>query len=358
METARWLTANKPLLKALGLGWFSYSTLRRLAKGVDVGAVETAAYSFLASRLPPQEGGEAWAVDGKELTGSVGRETPATRLVCLMDHRGVVLAQAPAAGASHCDELGALPVVLAGAAAARPGGAAGVVATFDANFAHRGQVACLEAAGMYWAVKVKGNEPTLLTQLAHLPWDQAPKALTRQDKGHARLADIAVKSIEFTDSLPCVFPTATMVLQVTSTTHRPNQNTKDTGSKKKRKTTARRASGKTTRRGKKYIITDETAYILTNLPPETTTPDRVYNIARTHWSIENRLHHVRDTTFAEDASQERTGNAPHLAAALNNIAISLIRLAHGTNANIRAATQRARSDPNYLVSLLSPPQLE
>jgi hypothetical protein len=32
--------------------------------------------------------------------------------------------------------------------------------------------------------------------------------------------------------------------------------------------------------------------------------------SRRHWTVENRLHYVRDVTFREDTSQVRTGNAP------------------------------------------------
>ncbi|MFD5033249.1 hypothetical protein ACFWM0_22995 [Streptomyces sp. NPDC058405] len=45
-----------------------------------------------------------------------------------------------------------------------------------------------------------------------------------------------------------------------------------------------------------------------------------------HWRIE-ALHHIRDTTFAEDASQLRTGNAPRAMASWRNLAIGAMRLA-------------------------------
>ncbi len=39
-------------------------------------------------------------------------------------------------------------------------------------------------------------------------------------------------------------------------------------------------------------------------------PRRLADLIRRHWAIENGLHHVRDVTFAEDASQLRTDTAP------------------------------------------------
>jgi hypothetical protein len=46
---------------------------------------------------------------------------------------------------------------------------------------------------------------------------------------------------------------------------------------------------------------------------------RLADNLRWHWAIENGLHHVRDITFAEDASRVRTGTGPvNLAAALRH----------------------------------------
>ena len=48
---------------------------------------------------------------------------------------------------------------------------------------------------------------------------------------------------------------------------------------------------------------------------------------RGHWTVENRLHWVRDVTFDEDRSQIRKGNGPRVMAGLRNLAISVLRLA-------------------------------
>jgi len=46
---------------------------------------------------------------------------------------------------------------------------------------------------------------------------------------------------------------------------------------------------------------------------------------------DNKLHWVRDVTFAEDHSQVRTGAAPQVMATFRNLVISLHRLAGATN---------------------------
>src|SRR6266498_2518590 len=57
---------------------------------------------------------------------------------------------------------------------------------------------------------------------------------------------------------------------------------------------------------------------------------------RDHWAIENGLHPRRDTTYGEDASRVRTGNAPRLLAAINNLVISVLnRAGHTNNASAR-----------------------
>jgi predicted transposase YbfD/YdcC len=54
---------------------------------------------------------------------------------------------------------------------------------------------------------------------------------------------------------------------------------------------------------------------VTNLTATQAHPARLADYVRGHWGIE-ALHHIRDTTFAEDASQVRTGNAPRAMASL------------------------------------------
>lgn len=70
----------------------------------------------------------------------------------------------------------------------------------------------------------------------------------------------------------------------------------------------------------------EVVYLITSLSSEKASPERLLALNRGHWEIENRLHWVRDVTFAEDLSQIRTGTGPRMMATLRNLAISLIRL--------------------------------
>jgi hypothetical protein len=72
-------------------------------------------------------------------------------------------------------------------------------------------------------------------------------------------------------------------------------------------------------------------------------PARLADLLRGHWAIE-APHHLRDTTFCEDASQVRTGAAPHVMAALRNLAIGV--LSRAGPVNLAAALRRHARDPH------------
>jgi hypothetical protein len=71
----------------------------------------------------------------------------------------------------------------------------------------------------------------------------------------------------------------------------------------------------------------ELHYKITSLPPEQASPSDLLRLARSHWSIENQLHYVRDVTLGEDTSRIRTGAAPQVMAAIRNLVLTVLRLA-------------------------------
>ena len=102
-----------------------------------------------------------------------------------------------------------------------------------------------------------------------------------------------------------------------------------------------------TRKGKTTV---EWACAITSLPPEHASPQRLLELWRGHWSIENKLHWVRDVTFDEDRSQVRTGSGPQVMAALRNTAIGVLRRAGHTN--LAAALRTYASRPHAALTLL------
>lgn len=94
--------------------------------------------------------------------------------------------------------------------------------------------------------------------------------------------------------------------------------------------------------------TVKSEYAVTSMTAEQATPAQPARLIKDHWHIE-ALHHVRDTTFAEDASQLRTGNAPRAMAAWRNLAVGAPKLAAVTN--IAAALRSNVRDPRRPLTL-------
>ncbi|MEU1597539.1 ISAs1 family transposase [Streptomyces sp. NPDC005708] len=132
--------------------------------------------------------------------------------------------------------------------------------------------------GAHYIVIAKGNQKKLRRQLKSLPWNDIPLQGRTRGIGHGRSETRRIK-VATVNSL--LFPGARQAVQT-----------------KRRRTD--RKTGKTT---------IKTVYAVTSLTAEQTTAAQLAKLVRDHWKIES-LHHVRDTTFAEDASQLRTGNAP------------------------------------------------
>lgn len=121
-----------------------------------------------------------------------------------------------------------------------------------------------------------------------------------------------LKATEIADGI--LFPKAVQVLQLTRTVT-------------DRKT------------GKRHT---EIVYAITSLSVTDARPQQIADWLRGHWHIEDRLHWVRDVTYAEDHSQIRTQGGPQVMATLRNTAIGLLRLA-GHN-NIAAALRHHARD--------------
>jgi hypothetical protein len=71
--------------------------------------------------------------------------------------------------------------------------------------------------------------------------------------------------------------------------------------------------------------TKEEVVGITSLTRQEADADRLLDILRGHWGIENGLHYVRDVTLGEDASRIRKGASPIILAGLRNAALPLLR---------------------------------
>ena len=93
----------------------------------------------------------------------------------------------------------------------------------------------------------------------------------------------------------------------------------------------------------KGAATTEVVYGITSLTRDRAGAARLLELVRSHWGIENGLHHVRDVTFREDACRVRSGNAPQVLASLRNVAIHLLNRVEAPSR--AAATRRAAAKP-------------
>ena len=75
----------------------------------------------------------------------------------------------------------------------------------------------------------------------------------------------------------------------------------------------------------------EVVYGITSLSPEQACAQRLLELVRDHWAIENRLHWRRDVTLREDHCQVRKGNAPRVLAVLNSFLLALLDFRGITN---------------------------
>jgi hypothetical protein len=86
-------------------------------------------------------------------------------------------------------------------------------------------------------------------------------------------------------------------------------------------------------------------YAITSLGFAQASLARLADLLGGHWAIE-ALHHLRDVTFAEDASQVRTGAGPHVMACLRNLVIGVIgMLSRAGPVNLAAALRHHARDP-------------
>ncbi len=248
------------------------STVRRLLARVDGDALDRAVGRWLADRLPKATGLRGLAVDGKSLRGAAKANGRKIHLLAALEHAtGLVLAQMDVG--EKTNEITCFQPLLDTLA-----DLAGVVVTSDAMHTQREHADYLLDRAAHYIVIVKGNQKKLRRRLKSLPWKDIPLQGRTRATGRGRSEIRRIKAATVNSLL---FPGARQAVQI-----------------KRRRTD--RKTGKTT---------VKTVYAVTSLTAEQATPAQLARLVRDHWTIE-ALHHVRDTTFAEDASQLRTGNAP------------------------------------------------
>jgi predicted transposase YbfD/YdcC len=306
--------ASQEVLAALGirrnarLGRYvppDEATLRRALQKVDPDEVDRLFAAFLeARRRTPRAVGDpprAVALDGKTVRGARDHADPDSRaphLVSAITHdEGIVLAQQQVDEKSN--EITAVRPLL------KDLDLVGVVVTADAMHTQTAFADWLVSTKQaHYLFIVKANQPTLYkaiqAALAGPNTAFAKRIATQNNRGHGR---VETRTIRVTTAQGIDFPHAAQIFRLRRD----------------------RASLDGVR------ISKEIVYGITSLPKQLARPALLNAYTRGHWTIENRLHHVRDVTWREDDSQVRTGNSPRTMAGLRNLATSVLRQTGTTN---------------------------
>jgi predicted transposase YbfD/YdcC len=295
------------------------ATVRRVLARIDPDALDCAIGAWLVDQHPPpgtslpgRSPHRAVAVDGKTLRGSGHHDTQQVHLLAAMDQKTcAVLGQTEVDAKTN--EITRFRPLLEGM------DLSDTVVTADAlhtQCEHADWLITHKHAA--YLLIVKANQPALRQRLATLPWRQIPVADTTCDRGHGRAE---IRRLQVTTIAGLDFPHAVQALRIT-----------------------RRVRCLRSRRWRAVTV-----YAVTSLTATQASPARLADWIRGHWGIEV-LHHLRDVTFAEDASQVRTGAAPRTMASLRNLAIGILR-ARGRR-DIAAALRYNARDATRLLPLL------
>jgi predicted transposase YbfD/YdcC len=292
----------------------SESTLRRVLRRIDIQKLEyhLAHYADrLAAPLPAADAPagsshprwQGQAIDGKAVRG-VQRHGQKLHLVSLVRHDdAMVLAQVKVDDKSN--EITAVPRLL------EHRDLQGIVITMDALLTQRELAQQIVNQQGHYLLVVKQNQGNLYRAIELLfnkpPWLKHERATMYQrcrtfDKGHGRLETRVLESSPALSNY-LNWPGIGQVLR--RQCKRVNRKTGE--------------------------VSLETTYGITSLRFEHATAMQLEALWRGHWTIENRVHRVRDVTMGEDACQIHTTDAPQVLAALRNAILNVLRSRGWTN---------------------------
>ena len=307
---AHWVTLHADELRTQ-LEWGeapfpSESTLRRTLRWIPALQLETVLGGLAlgtpssAPAIPADAVSEplcGQAIDGKQVRGVRAHGEP-HHLVSLVQHADASIAGQTKV-AEKSNEITAVPVLLAGR------DLKGTVTTMDALLTQRTIAQQILDQQGHYLMMVKANQPELYQAIEFLfanpPWtkQEQPREYWKHktmNKGHGRLE---YRTLETSTAL-CAYLDWPQLGQVM-------------------RRTCRRVDCKTGE------VSEQVRYGITSLKPWQADAATLERLWRDHWTIENKVHYVRDVTLGEDAGQVRSGAAPQNLAALRNALLNLFR---------------------------------
>ena len=263
------------------------------------------------------------SIDGKTLRISKKMGAYNSHLLSAVAHEiGVVLGQWPVD--DHTNEIGMMPKVLLDLALE------GCVVTSDGLLVQKDVVETIVDEGGDYVLPLKDNHPTTREAIefwfadepAH--YEEANRTAQHTEKGHGR---IVTRRIEATTVLNDYLDWEGL-----AQTFRLHRRIVDT------------STGE---------IQEETVYGITSLNPSQADAKMLLKFVQQHWTIENRLHWVKDVTMGEDHCQLRADQTHHLMALYRNVALSLLRLT-GLH-NIASTLRTLAAQPDRAIELVTCP---
>lgn len=292
---------------------------------VDGDSLDQAVGAYLTARNnagTASEKRQVIAVDGKSLRGSARLSACRRHLLsAVTHHRALTLAQAEV-GTKTNETAHFRPLL-------EPLNLDGSLVTFDALHSVQANVTWLvETKNAHYIAMIKRNQPTAYRQLAALPWPDIAVQHTASSAGHSRRESRSIKTCGIADELGGIaFPHGGIAFPHGRLALRVHRRRRQTGGRESR----------------------ETVYAVTSLDAHQATPAELATAVRGHWAVE-ALHHVRDVTYAEDASTLHTGTAPRAMATFRNLAIGLLKTLGAVN--IAKTTRAIRDQPERALPLL------
>ena len=294
----------------------SHDTFSRLFRWMDKDQFRAAFQRFMAGFSVQVQG--VIAIDGKVVRRSFDKasgKSPLHMVSAWGCEQRLVLAQIATDAKSN--EITAIPKLLEMLTLK------GTIVTADALNCQRAIAEKIVEKGGDYALALKGNQGTLHKDVVLLMDDPATKTITAKptvDGDHGR-----IETRRATISTDIAFLVETHQWPGLAAIGKVER--------------TREIGGKTT---------GETAYYLLST---VLTPDRLNEVVREHWGIENRLHWRLDVIMNEDQDRSRLGNAPENLAIMRHMAINIMQKDKETG-SLRGKIKRAGWDDAYLTKLI------
>lgn len=294
-EIADWVEFRFVELKSLlNLSWrrapHEVTWKRLLEKAIDANQVEAVFGKYLSEMS--EDEAAAWNLDGKVVCSVQSENDQQLHLLALQESEVNLVVKQTALSEGENE-------ISAGKRLLTQANLGGKIISGDAIFAQTElSRTVVENGGEYlWKLRAnQGNIYKLAVEHFEQREDKYLAAAGSVEKGHGRI-DERLLMTSFRVAGQIEFPYLEQVFRIT----RRSEAVK---------------SGK---------VSEQTIYGITSLCVEKFSAADLLALTRKHWRIENGLHYRRDVTFKEDEVRKKSFNGGQIMAALNNLAIGILR---------------------------------